>query len=263
MRGSFLKKGETVKILVTPNAKPKPNVMMALVVINVLIAVGLWCFSPASAIPSFMKVMSAGKALWFEGLLVEVIASVKLNFVSILFTIALALTISYSYILPIFRPFVLFITGLRAASMVGVSIIFLLIMPDGYWMKVGLMVFGMVPWFVTGMVSVIDSIPEHEYDYARTLRMSEWRVAYEVVIRGRLAEAIDVFRQVAAMGWMLLTMVEKISRADGGVGALLCSQERFFALDKIYFIQICVVIIGLYQDYLIQKVKKIICPYIR
>ena len=38
--------------------------------------------------------------------------------------------------------------------------------------------------------------------------MGEWRVVWEVVVRGTRDQAIDVMRQNAAMGWMMLTMAK-------------------------------------------------------
>jgi len=43
-----------------------------------------------------------------------------------------------------------------------------------------------------------------------------------VIVLGRADAAFDAMRQNAAMGWMMLTMVEGISRSEGGIGGLGC-----------------------------------------
>src|SRR2546423_1702414 len=80
-------------------------------------------------------------------------------------------------------------------------------------------------FFVTSMASVIAAIPKEDFDHARTLRMSEWRVVWEVVILGTVATAFEVMRQNAAIGWMMLTTVEGIFRGEGGVGAMLMNRS--------------------------------------
>ena len=124
-----------------------------------------------------------------------------------------------------------------------------------------LLVFGMTVFFVTSMASVIAQIPKEEFDYARTLRMSEWRVVWEVVVLGTAAQAWEVLRQNAAIGWMMLTMVEGISRSEGGVGAMLLNQSKHFHLAEVFAIQILILVVGMIQDYGIGLLRRITCPY--
>jgi NitT/TauT family transport system permease protein len=86
-------------------------------------------------------------------------------------------------------------------------------------------------------------------------------VVWEVVIRGTLDRAFEAMRQNAAIGWMMLTMVEGIVRSEGGVGAMLLNEQKHFKIEAIFAIQIIILIIGLCQDYLIGVIRKIICPY--
>ena len=126
---------------------------------------------------------------------------------------------------------------------------------------VSLLVFGMSVFFVTSMASVVAAIPREKFDYARSLRMSEWRVVWEVVVLGTADQAIEVLRQNAAMGWMMLTMVEGISRSEGGVGAMLLNQNKHFHLAEVFAIQILILVLGMTQDYGIGVTKRLLCPY--
>ena len=91
--------------------------------------------------------------------------------------------------------------------------------------------------------------------------MSEWRVVWEVVVLGTFDKAIEVFRQNAAIGWMMLTMVEGISRAEGGIGAMLLNQNKHFHLAEVFAIQLVILTVGLGQDFAIGFFKKMVCPY--
>jgi NitT/TauT family transport system permease protein len=128
-------------------------------------------------------------------------------------------------------------------------------------LKVSLLVFGVAVFFVTSMIDVVAQVPKEKFDLARTLRMGEWRVVWEVIILGRADAAFDAMRQNAAMGWMMLTMVEGISRSEGGIGALLLNQNKHFRLEAVFAIQIAILLIGLFQDYALGLAKKFLFPY--
>jgi NitT/TauT family transport system permease protein len=91
--------------------------------------------------------------------------------------------------------------------------------------------------------------------------MGEWRVVWEVVVLGQVDRVFDVLRQNAAIGWMMLTMVEGMSRSEGGVGALLLNQNKHFHLSAVFAIQITILLLGLAQDYGIGAVRRLFCPY--
>ena len=114
---------------------------------------------------------------------------------------------------------------------------------------------------VTSFASIVISIPKSEFDHARTLRMSEWRTVWEVVVLGTIDKMLDAIRQNAAMTWTLLTMVEPYIRSEGGVGVLLSDQNKLFNLPKVFAIQITILLMGLFQDWVLTTFRKIACPY--
>jgi NitT/TauT family transport system permease protein len=111
------------------------------------------------------------------------------------------------------------------------------------------------------MAAVLSNIPKSEFDHARTLRMKEWQVVWEVVILGTADKAFEVLRQNAAIGWMMLTMVEGIVRSEGGVGTMLLNQGKHFRLADVFAIQIVILVVGLFQDYAIGALRRFLCPY--
>jgi len=119
----------------------------------------------------------------------------------------------------------------------------------------------MTVFFLTSMASVIANIPKADFDHARTLRMSEWRVVWEVVVLGTIDEAFEVMRQNAAIGWTLLTFVEGVVRSEGGAGVLLLNQGKYLNYAAVWGIQICILLLGLGQDYLLGLLRRLCCPY--
>ncbi len=91
--------------------------------------------------------------------------------------------------------------------------------------------------------------------------MSEWRSVWEVVVLGTAHKAFEVMRQNAAIGWMMLTMVEGVSRGEGGIGALLLNQQKHFLLAEVFAIQIVILVVGIFQDAIIGLLRRLVCPY--
>jgi NitT/TauT family transport system permease protein len=111
------------------------------------------------------------------------------------------------------------------------------------------------------MSDVVRNIPESKFDDARTLKMSEWTSIWYVVIRGTVAEAIDTVRQNAAVGWAMLMFVEGLVRSEGGVGVLLINMEKHVEWASLWCLVLIILLVGLAQDWLIEQLKKVACPY--
>jgi NitT/TauT family transport system permease protein len=84
---------------------------------------------------------------------------------------------------------------------------------------------------------------------------------WEVVVLGTFDKAIEALRQNAAIGWMMLTMVEGIARSEGGVGAMLLNQNKHFHLAEVFATQIVILLVGVGQDWAIGVFKSLVCPY--
>lgn len=245
-----------------PNQAISPHTLRAIILVQVIAVVALWMLSPFEVLPKPGEVWSAFGELWRkQGLLTELWISFKLILNALALTVAFSLALSYLTVMPFFRPIAQAISKMRYLSLVGFSFVFMLLGAGGHQLKLWLMVFGMTVFFVTSMASVVAAIPKESYDHARTLRMSEWRVVWEVVILGTADQAFEVMRQNAAIGWLMLTMVEGISRAEGGLGAMLLNTQKYFRMDAIYAIQIVILIVALFQDYVIGVIRRLVCPY--
>jgi len=221
----------------------------------------IWVFSPTVFLPKPKEVFQALSEMWMEGLGGELITSFFLNLQAIALSTILSLLLAFLTVIPFFRPIVTLLSKLRFLSLVGLTFFFTLMATSGHGLKLYLLVFSVSVFFVTGMAEVVAAIPKEKFDLARTLRMGEWRVVYEVVILGQADKAFETLRQNAAMGWMMLTMVEGISRSEGGVGAMLLNQNKHFHLSAVFAIQISILFLGLGQDYVIGLLRRVFCPY--
>jgi NitT/TauT family transport system permease protein len=60
---------------------------------------------------------------------------------------------------------------------------------------------------------------------------------------------------------MMLTMVEGIVRSEGGIGKLLLDERKHFSYEKVFAINIVMLVLGLAQDYIIGFIRNIVSPY--
>lgn len=244
-----------------PNRAVSPNVLKILIFGEAITAIALWWLLPMRIIPKPAEVARALGNLWMEGLGRELIISFSLNLEAIFWTTVISLALSYLTVLPAFRPIAAAVSKGRFLGLIGLTLIFTLAVGGGHQLKLSLLVFGMSVFFITSMVAVIVNLAKEKFDHARTLGMNEWRVVWEVVVLGTADEAFEVLRQNAAIGWMMLTMVEGISRAEGGVGAMLLNQNKHFHIAEVFAIQIVILVVGILQDYAIGLLRRLFCPY--
>jgi NitT/TauT family transport system permease protein len=222
----------------------------------------LWCFSPFVFLPTPGEVIAALEDLWTNyNLGQQLLVSFTLNLEAIALSLLLSLGMAYLWTLELLRPMVSVVGRLRFLSMVGLSFFFTITTSSGHALKLSMLVFTITVFFVTGMADVIASIPQEQYDLARTLRMNEWEVLWEVVVLGTADEAFVVLRQNAAIGWMMLSFVESMERSEGGIGALLATQDKYFHMAAIMGVQLLVLGMGLGQDYVLGWLRTVCCPY--
>lgn len=244
-----------------PNRALSSTAMHLIVAVQVGIVLLLWLSSP-KVFPRPGEVFAALRELWMtQGLGPELGTSFMLSLKAIGVTTLLGLTLSYLTVLPFFRPLAAAVSKGRFLSLAGFTFVFTIFVGGGAPLKLSLLVFGMTVFFVTSMAAVVAEIPKEDFDHARTLRMSEWRVVWEVVVLGTADRAFEVLRQNAAIGWLMLTMVEGISRSEGGVGAMLLNQQKHFHLAEVFAIQLLILCVGLVQDYGIGLARRLVCPY--
>ena len=253
---------QSILDLFRPNKSIGKRSWVVMITLQVVLAIGLWFALSSVLLPTPIEILAALKRLTTEDTLIqELFTSMWLSIKSMLIAVVISLLISYATVMPFFRPFAFLVSKFRFLTLVGLSFVFTLLTHSGHQLKVSLMVFGITVFFVTNMVAEIQNIGRNEFNHARTLRMPEWQVVWEVVILGRFHQVFELIRQNFAIAWMMLTMVEGISRAEGGIGTMLLNQNKHFHLDAVFAIQLVILIVGMLMDYLIGFAKNMFCPY--
>lgn len=247
---------------IVPNASVSIQMQVLIVALWLFGAAMYWNNSASEILPkpgeiwtSFKELVSGG------GLLGEMWISMKLCLDAVIHTIIISLIICYATVMPVFRPIGFIVSKFRFLTLVGLSFVFTLMTDDGYSLKITLLTFGMTVFFVTSMMRVLNDITQNELNHARTLGMSEWRVVWEVVILSKVDKVFDVIRANFAIAWMMLTLVEGLSRADGGIGTMLINQNKHLHLDAVFAIQFLILFVGIGMDYMFGVFKRVACPY--
>lgn len=217
-----------------------------------------------SLLPSPGEVWSALGSLWWEGGLgVELFSTLRLIGVALACSVVVSLAIAWASVLPAVKPVAGMLTKLRFLGLTGLVFPFTLATGGGFALKVALLSFGMSTFLVTALVRIVAEVPRTSIEHARSLGASRLRVVWEVVVRGTLDQTLDAIRQNVAMGWSMITMVEGIARADGGVGAMLLDQNKHFRLAEVYAVLLVVLAVGLLVDLGMRIFAGVVCPYAR
>jgi NitT/TauT family transport system permease protein len=244
-----------------PNRVVSKTALRLLIFGQLMLFLAFWGLGTASVIPKPWEVLGALGDLWSDGIVEQLMVSLALYAEALLLATAWSLAISYAASMTFFRPIADGWSKLRFLGMVGLPFLFTLYLSGAHQLKLALLAFSISVFMVTSMLDVLAGIPREKYDLARTLRMGEWRVVWEVMVLGRIDFAFDVMRQNAAIGWMMLGMVEGLFRSEGGIGTVLMTQDKHFHLAAVAAIQVAILGLGLAQDYAIGVVKQIVCPY--
>lgn len=251
-----------MQALFLPNQALSPLTRRTLSAAQLLALLAAWSLIPCSLLPKPLEIGQAWGDLWFnQGLGVEIWGSLVVNLEALLIATAISALCAWLTVLPIMRPLVALLCKLRFLGMAGLTLFFTLLVSSGHALKVSILVFGMSVFLITTLAQEVNDIPRERFDHARSLRMPEWRVVWEVVIRGRMAALFEAMRQNAAMGWMMLSMVEGLVRSEGGIGGMLLDQNRHLHLAAVVALQLSVLLIGVAQDYAIRLLKHSVCPY--
>jgi NitT/TauT family transport system permease protein len=245
-----------------PNRAVDKSLALGLVIFWASMALIVWAASPFETLPRPLEVWRAlGHLWWHEGMGPELGATLKLIFNALFYTVVISMALSYATVIGAFRPLVAAASKLRFLGLTGLVFPFMLVTGGGHTLKVALLTFGMTSFFVTSMARVVIEIPRAEFDHLRVLGASETRIFYEVVVRGTLDRALEVLRQNVAIGWAMITMVEGISRSEGGVGAMILNQNKHFLLAEVYAILFVILLWGLIMDYGMGVLINLACPY--
>ncbi|WP_343304231.1 ABC transporter permease subunit [Chitinophaga niabensis] len=236
--------------------------MMLLVIAEVIMAVLLWQLSGGGLIPTPAKVFSAiGTIFSYPDFIDNLFASLTLTIKGMFFSIVIALFISYLSIVPVFQPIARFIVKCRYLTLTGLIFLFTLLTSNGHQLKLSLLIFGIVPFFVTSLLSVIENINKQEFELCTTLRMNKWQQLWEVIIIGRLDQVFEVMRQNFAIAWLMITSVEGLSMSEGGLGVMLIKANKYVQLDIVFATLLIIFALGIFFDFILGLFRHWLFPY--
>ncbi len=241
-----------------PHVPVPSSAMKVITMIHIALAVGFWMMIPESTFPGPLSIARAFGNLWTQNALGrELITSITLNVQMIAILIPLGIMVVIARTLSATKGVVTAMGTFRFLGMSGLTLIFTFYTSGAHSLRLSLLVFFVGAYYFTSVARIVDAVPQAKRDYMRTLGLSEWQAMYEVDLRGNALEMLEALRQNQAMGWMMLTAVEGITKSEGGVGTLLLNSQRTWNLDEVYAIQITLWIVGLFIDYLFVSSRSI------
>jgi len=251
-----------IKRIFQPLNSINHQTFIILVLSQAAIALTIWQLTGGGLIPSPIKVLEsviriAGTDYFWNNFF----SSLSLIFQGMGISILIAIVISYLSLIPFFNPFANFIIKCRYLTLTGLIFLFTLLTDDGHELKISLLIFGIVPFFVTSFLSIINAINVQEYELCKTLRMNNWRALYEVVILGRLDQVFEVMRQNFAIAWMMITMVEGLNMSEGGLGTMLIKSNKYIDLGTVFAILVIIFLVGIFFDFILGQIRHWLFPY--
>lgn len=200
-------------------------------------------------------------SLYREGLVVHIMSSLALCFQATVLAILVSLVVVYLSPLPAIAPIANTMSRLRYLPLTGITFYLAIIVNDARTMQISVLFIFMSLYFVTSLLAMLKDIPQEEIDHARSLKCTRWEVLWEVVIKGRLDYVIDALRQNLAIIWMMLVTVESILVAAGGLGVLIKNSDKFMNHGRIVALQIVILLVGLFLDWILNTSRKSIFTY--
>lgn len=253
-----------MKKTVTPFEGVNNNVRWIISSCWILLICLIWFISSSGErhlFPSPTQVLNGLSELYKEGLVIHIFSSLYLCFAAIFFAITISLTISYLSTAPIIKPLAVSLSKLRYLPLTGITFYMAILINDARNMQIWVLVVFMSTYLTTSLLSMINAIPQEEFDHARSLGCNRWEVLWEVVIKGRMDYVIDVIRQNLAIVWMMLVTVESILVAAGGLGFLIKNSDKFMNHGRIIALQIVILIVGLLIDFTLNYIRRVFFRY--
>jgi ABC-type nitrate/sulfonate/bicarbonate transport system permease component len=254
---------QDLKSLFTPFAKISKTTRVILFSLQAIILLLFLQFNEYNTFPKPLDIFhSLVHILQSRNFYEDLCASFILTFKSMFVAIMIATIFSYLFLLPFFEGISKFITYFRFLTLTGLSFVFLLIFKDAGTFKVSLMVFGIVPFFVTSLIAAFTAIDKQELELTRTLKMGSWQSLYELVMVGRLDQVLFAVGFNFAIGWGMISFVESQAMGEGGIGTIMAKNMKYFNLSLVFAILTIILTIGTAIDFIIAYIRKVIFPYI-
>lgn len=253
-----------IKQLLFPFGEVNKHVRIAIIAFWVILFLFLFQVTHSKIIPapldigkSVVKLVSTDS--FYEDLISSLITTLKAMFYSILATVCIV----YLATIPLFTPIAQFVSKCRYLTITGLVFVFTVISTDTAQLKMYLLMFGIIPFFVTSFLSIVQHAPIEERWKGYVNRLNRWETLYETVVVGKLDMLFEVMRQNFAISWMMITMVEGYAMSGGGIGTLLIKSNKYLNLSNVFAMLFVVLVLGLIFDYALSLARNALFPYLK
>lgn len=217
---------------------------------------------PNDKFPPLVEILGAiPKLLEKNGLLINFATSFIFCIKSMFYASTIAFIFMIIARIPLFQSFSIFCRKFRFLPSVGLSFLFTRIAPAGdtaSW----LMIFGISTYMIDGAVGIALSVNKDDVNYAKSLRLSRWKIFRELIVYSKLTKFFAMAIGCFAISWMLLASVENIVKANGGIGVVMAESQKYFHLEEVYAIQLLILLVGIVTDFLLNWFNNLLFPYI-
>lgn len=251
-----------MKKIFTPFQHINKQTYYLIISIQIILVILAWHLSAQGLIPKpGVVVRTFLNQITSKNLLDNLLVSLGLTIKGMFYSIIITLIICYLSVIKIFEGLAKFIVKCRYLTITGLIFIFTLLTQDGSQLKLSLLIFGIVPFFVTSFLQVIVSIDKQQYELCKTLGYNNWETLYEVIIIGKADQVFDILRQNFAIAWLMITLVEGLSMSEGGIGTMLIKYNKYNDLTNVVALQLVIFLVGIFFDYLLVILKYWLFPY--
>lgn len=212
---------------------------------------------PTKIIDSLWSLVSSSD--FYDDMIASLITTIK----AMGYSIVLTIIIVYSSTIQVFSPIAEFISKCRYLTLTGLVFVFTVISDNIGDVKMYLLIFGITPFFVTSLLSVVKSTPPQQIQKGYVNGLGKWGTLWEVIIIGKLDVLFEVMRQNFAISWMMITMVEGYAMNEGGIGTLLIKSNKYLDLAPVFAILLIILILGLLFDIFLSYIRRFLFPYIK
>lgn len=252
-----------MKKLFSPFGKVDQRVRLIMVSAQVGFLLLLFQVFHSPIVPAPSNILSALLVLVQSSELYEnLISSLGVTIQAMFYSILITMLLVYLSVIPFFKPLAFLVSKCRYLTLTGLVYLFTIFTSNMDSLKLSLLMFGIVPFFVTSFMSVVCSIPQQQIDKAFVNRKTAWETLFEVVIVGRLDQLLEVMRQNFAISWMMITTVEAYDMSGGGIGTMLLKSNKHLELSTVFAMLIIVLCLGLFFDWALSKLRVSLFKYI-
>ena len=202
------------------------------------------------------KVQADGTSIYLE-----IFNSLVLTVISMVISIFIACLLAYASVTAFFKPFANMIASLRFMSVLGFLFIFMTLFHDASKVKVVLLVYSIVSFFLLSLLTMISRIDQKEYDLWTTLKYNKWEQLFEIIIYGKADYIVEAISSNFAIAWIMMTVAESQAMSEGGIGVKLVNENKYNHLIEIFSIQIIIYVLGRISSIYLKKLRYKSFPY--